>query len=391
MPHKKLDFTINDYNLIQTKKDWERALKIISIEPKIAIDLEANSLYEYPGEICLIQISVRGYGFLLDPLANFSFPELGELLSDKNIIKIFHASEYDLRLLWNQFQWSVTNLFDTMLASKLLGCKQLGLVYLLQTFLNVKHDKKFQKSNWKNRPLSYQQLSYAYRDSHYLIPLAEVLQKQLEEKNLWDEAQEIFNDFAQDIVVEEDEQKSIQFFKSFKDRILPEENLKVLHELYFFRDELGKSLHVLPNKLISNKCLLTLSKKIPTTLDELNQTIGTSSISNKINRQKLLEVILKAKNTEKIIKTPPTNNNPDVKNRISLLLQWRKQKSIERDIDSDAILPKNKIYLLAIYEPKSLAELKNLGILGPVRLKMYGEEIIDIFKKTNEFLEQEQS
>ncbi|MGC8844421.1 MAG: HRDC domain-containing protein, partial [Candidatus Hydrogenedens sp.] len=74
----------------------------------------------------------------------------------------------------------------------------------------------------------------------------------------------------------------------------------------------------------------------------------------------------------------------------SLLLQWRKQKSIMRNIDSDAILPKNKLFLLALYGPKTISELEKLEILGPVRLKMYGDEIINIFKKSDEFSEQEQ-
>ncbi len=387
MPYKKLDFTINDYNLIQNKKDWEKVLKIISIEPKIALDLEGNSLYEYPGEVCLIQISVRGYDFLLDPLANFSFSELGELLSDPNILKIFHASEYDLKMLWNQYKWSVTNLFDTMWAGKLLGCKQLGLVSLLKTFLNVQHDKKFQKSNWKNRPLSHQQMSYAYRDSHYLIPLSEVLQKQLEEKGLWEEAQEIFNDFAKDIILEEVEQKTIQFYKTFRSKLLPEKNMKVLQELFFYRDDLGKSLHILPNKLISNKCLFNIAKKIPNTIDELNQIPGSSSIPHKVGKQELLKIIQKSKNTNETILLPKTDNDPKIKNYVTILMNWRKKKSITRNIDSDAILPKNKVFLLAIYAPKTFTELEKLNILGPVRLKMYGEEIIEIFKKANYFNE----
>ncbi len=387
MPHKKLDFTINDYNLIQNKKDWEKALKIISLEPKIAIDIEGNSLYEYPGEVCLIQISVRGYDFLLDPLANYSFSELGELLSDKKTLKIIHASEYDLKMLWSQYKWSVTNLFDTMLAGKLLGCKQLGLVSLLKNFLNVQHDKKFQKSNWKHRPLSHQQLSYAYRDSHYLIPLSEVLQKHLEKNGLWEEAQEIFNDFAKDIILEEVEQKTIQFYKTFRSKLLPEINMKVLQELFFYRDDLGKSLHILPNKLISNKCLFNLAKKIPNTMDELNQIPGTTSIPHQVKKQKLLEIIQEAKDKKESILLPKTNDNPRINNSVTILMNWRKKKSITRNIDSDAILPKNKVFLLAIYAPKTLTELEKLNILGPVRLKLYGEEIVEIFKKTNHFNE----
>lgn len=387
MPKKRnTEFLLNEYILVQTKKDWEKALSILSNEPKIAIDLEGNSLYEYPGEICLIQISVPGYDFLLDPLANFSFSELGEILSNQNIIKIFHASEYDLRMLWNQYKWQVINLFDTMWAGKLLGCKQLGLVPLLKTFLNVQHDKKFQKSNWKNRPLSHQQLNYAYRDSHYLLPLSEVLQKQLEEKGLWEEAKEIFDDFSKDIILEEKQQKSIQFYKSFNNTQLSPESLTVLQHLYLYREELGKSLHILPQKLISNRCLLHISKSIPHTLEELNQIPGITSLSKKVNKQILLEEIAKAKSkgAENTFLLPP-NNSPHIRTRMSRLLHWRKQKSIARNIDSDAILPKNKLSLLAFYGPKSIAELEKLEILGPIRLKMYGDEIISLLNQDDNF------
>ncbi len=380
------DFIINDYNLIQTKKDWEKTLKLISIEPKIAIDLEANSLYEYPGEICLIQLSIRGYDFVLDPLAKFSFSELGEILANDKIIKIFHASEYDLRMLWNQYKWRVVNLFDTMWAGKLLGFKQLGLVSLLKTFLNVQHDKKYQKSNWKKRPLSQQQLSYAYRDSHYLIPLSEVMQRELENKGLWEEAQEIFNDFANDIITEETEQKLFHFFTTFKSKNLPEKNFIILKELYFYREELGKTLHIQPNKLISNKTLVKIARQVPETIEELNQIIGTNSISNMVNKQELLKIISLSKDSNEPTLTY-SENHPYIKNRSLVLMHWRREKSIERNIESDAILPKNKISLLSLHGPKTIAELEKLKILGPVRLKMYGEEIIDLIEKADDFSE----
>lgn len=391
MSHKSIYFTRTTYNIIQTREDWEQALKILSIEHKIAIDIEANSLYEYPGEICLIQISTTGYDFLLDPLSNFPFPELGELLSDHNIEKIFHASEYDLRLLWHQYHWTVNCLFDTMWAGKLLGYKQLGLVSFLQTLLNVQHNKKFQKSNWKKRPLSLQQLNYASRDSHYLIPLEKRLKKQLIEKGLWDEAKEIFEELPKEIIKKEKE--STQLIRMIRNNNMSPQNIHTLCELYQYREELGKSLHIPPGQLISNKCLVNLAKTIPTTMDELNKMPRIQSITKKVDKQKLLQIILNSSSTNYEIPFPiqNKNNNQQIKKRTSYLMQWRKEQAIIRNVDSDVVLPKSKLALLAIHGPKTYQELLNLKILGPIRLKKYGEQITEVLKRADEFFEQNHS
>ncbi|HOV33230.1 MAG TPA: ribonuclease D [Candidatus Hydrogenedens sp.] len=390
MPHKSTYFTRTSYNIIQTREDWEQSLKILSVEPKIAIDIEANSLYEYPGEICLIQISTHGYDFLLDPLSNFPFPELGELLSDQKIEKIFHASEYDLHLLWHQYHWTVNRLFDTMWAGKLLGYKQLGLVSFLHTLLNVQHNKKFQKSNWKKRPLSIQQLSYASRDSHYLIQLEKKLKEQLIKKGLWDEAQEIFEELPKEIIKKEKE--STQLIRMIRNNNLSSPNIHVLCELYRYRDELGKSLHIPPGQLISNKCLINLAKTIPTTIDELNKMPRIQSIMKKVDKQELLYIISNSSTKNDDIPIPiQKNNNQQIKKRTSYLMQWRKEQAIIRNVDSDVVLPKTKLAILAIHGPKTYQDLLKLKVLGPVRLKMYGEQITEVLKKADEVFEQSHS
>ncbi|HOK09903.1 MAG TPA: ribonuclease D [Candidatus Hydrogenedens sp.] len=385
MPHKNIDFVINNYNLIQTRKDWEKVLKILSNEPKIALDLEANSIYEYPGEICLIQISVRGYDFLLDPLANFDFSELGTLLANPNIEKIFHACEYDLRLLWTQYRWEVKNLFDTMWAGKLLGYKHLGLVFLLHSILNINHDKKYQKSDWKKRPLSEQQLSYAYRDSHYLIPLEEIMKEKLIEKGLWEEAKEIFEELPHEFSKDED---ASQFLNLLGNRNLPEKNIKALKALYYYRKTLAEKIHIQPNKLISNRCLINISRSLPTSLEKLEKIQGAQSISKHINKQELIKIIGEALiNKEPINISHRKNNDPRVKNRVSLLMKWRRNLATSRNLDSDVVLTKNKISILAHAGPKTHSDLIKLKILGPVRLKMYGEQILNILKISDDFFD----
>jgi ribonuclease D len=127
--------------------------------------------------------------YVLDPLAWTLGPWLCSLML---IEKIFHAAEYDIICLRRDFGFSFANLFDTMQAGRILGRKQAGLDRLLEEKFGVKVNKRFQKADWAVRPLSRDLLLYARLDTHYLIPLRDMLKAELEESGLWQLAQEDF-------------------------------------------------------------------------------------------------------------------------------------------------------------------------------------------------------
>ena len=64
-----------------------------------------------------------------------------------------HGSDFDLRLFREFFDFRATSIFDSMLASQLLGIKRFGLAALLEEHFNVKLPKDSQKSDWSQRPL----------------------------------------------------------------------------------------------------------------------------------------------------------------------------------------------------------------------------------------------
>ena len=146
----------------------------------IALDTEADSLHAYPEKLCLIQISVDGRDQLLDPLAGLELAPVFDLLSQHELI--LHGADYDLRLLRKDCGFVPTSIFDTMLASRLLGCRQFGLVSLVEQHLSVKLEKGPQKANWARRPLTERMEAYARNDTHYLKPLARLLSAELKAK-----------------------------------------------------------------------------------------------------------------------------------------------------------------------------------------------------------------
>ena len=158
----------------------------------LAVDTESNSLYAYQERVCLIQFSIPGADYLVDPLALEDLSPLAPLFKFPGIEKIFHAAEYDLICLKRDFGFEFENLFDTMLAARMLGREAIGLGAMLQAEFGVKLNKRYQRANWGQRPLPPDQLDYARLDTHYLIPLRSRLKAALESNGLWQLAKEDF-------------------------------------------------------------------------------------------------------------------------------------------------------------------------------------------------------
>ncbi len=178
--------------VVETASQLADFLEHVSTVPHIAIDTESNSFYAYFERICLLQVSTSDCDYILDPLALTDLRAFESILADAKIEKIFHAAANDVLGLKRDYQFQVDNLFDTAIACKLLGYKQLGLARILEQHYGVVLDKKWQRHDWAKRPLETEQLEYASLDTHFLIPLRHTLATELTTRELWDTAQEAF-------------------------------------------------------------------------------------------------------------------------------------------------------------------------------------------------------
>jgi len=166
--------------VIDTEEKLEALLPALRAAPWIALDTEADSLHAYPEKLCLLQISSEGVEALVDPLAKLELAALLKIFHDHQLI--LHGADYDLRLLRKTFDFKPTGIFDTMLAARLLGCREFGLSNLVQKYLSVKLEKGPQKADWARRPLTPRMEEYARNDTRFLKALSDILRQQLQEK-----------------------------------------------------------------------------------------------------------------------------------------------------------------------------------------------------------------
>jgi ribonuclease D len=166
--------------VIDTEQKLAAFLPQLHAASWVAVDTEADSLHAYPEKVCLIQISTIAGDVLVDPLSGINLDAVLDALSGHELI--MHGADYDLRLLEKHHEFTPSAIFDTMLASRLIGERQFGYSTLVEKFLGVKLEKGPQKANWALRPLTPRMEQYARNDTHYLKPLADKLRAGLEEK-----------------------------------------------------------------------------------------------------------------------------------------------------------------------------------------------------------------
>ena len=162
---------------IDTASGLEAVVPMLAPFARIAVDTEADSLHCYFEKLCLVQLSVPGGNWLVDPLAGFSLEPLFAAFAGKELI--FHGADYDLRLMRRIGFTGPTRIFDTMIAARLSGVTEFSLAALLKRHFGMEVPKASQKANWARRPLSPAMFSYAVNDTRYLHQLAEIYEGEL--------------------------------------------------------------------------------------------------------------------------------------------------------------------------------------------------------------------
>jgi ribonuclease D len=364
--------------LVDSRASFDQMMAVLREQPAVALDTESDSLYRYFYRVCLIQISLPEMDYLVDPLRVPDLEPLGALLADPAYQKVFHAAENDIITLKRDFGFSFANLFDTMVAARILGWRQVGLAALLEKHFGVTLDKRTQLTDWGQRPLSKTQLSYARFDSHYLLPLRDLLTAELQRRGRWREAQESMASLAAVTYVEKPFDPD-GFWRIKGARDLQPGELAVLRELYLWRDGQARAANRPPFKVIGDDSLLRLSQRQPRHLSDLR--LSERQVDH--YGDSLLAVIRRAQDAPP--PQPPArqrggNGRPDpsVTARFDRLRTWRANRAAERGVEADVVMTNDALMAIARTAPPTLEELASLEILGPWKLEEYGAELLEV-------------
>tara|TARA_R110000868_G_scaffold396971_2_gene669452 strand:- start:32556 stop:33713 length:1158 start_codon:yes stop_codon:yes gene_type:complete len=175
------------YTYINTSGQLSECINHLSTKSEIAIDLEFDkNRFRYGFNLCLMQIYSGDECFLIDPLSEeIDIKLIFPVLENSSIQKIAFSFGEDIRLL-HHIGCKPKGLYDLSIASALLNYPPTSLTNLLLDILGTDVGKSSQQSNWFDRPLSDDQLSYAANDVLHLFKLKEVLAKEASDKGVED-------------------------------------------------------------------------------------------------------------------------------------------------------------------------------------------------------------
>ena len=163
----------------------------------VAIDCETMGLNPHRDRLCVVQLSAGDGNAHLVKIerGQQEAPNLSRLLTDPNVLKLFHFGRFDIAVLDHTFGALAAPVYCTKIASKLIRTytDRHGLKYLLQELLEVDISKQQQSSDWGAPSLSEAQLAYAASDVLYLHRLRDALNTRLEREGRMDLAQACFD------------------------------------------------------------------------------------------------------------------------------------------------------------------------------------------------------
>jgi ribonuclease D len=181
-----------NYEIVKTSDELRKAIEILATQPMVGLDTETTDLDPYTSRLRLIQLATADRVYIVD-FDHFTngnaeaLAPLRRLLEAPRPIKIAHNAKFDAKFIKHNLGVDIGGLFDTLLASQLVGAGDIeerhGLETVASRYLNEAVDKSERLSNW-NFELSEAQLEYAARDAAVLLPLREKLIDRLKSESL---------------------------------------------------------------------------------------------------------------------------------------------------------------------------------------------------------------
>ena len=155
----------------------------LSKQRYITVDTEFLREKTFWPQLCLIQTAADGIEAMIGPLADgIDLAPFYQLLRNRDVLKVMHGCRQDIEIFYHQAEIIPAPLFDTQIAAMVCGFGDaVGYETLIRKTTGGKIDKGSRFTDWSQRPLSENQLTYAQADVTHLRGAFEFLENELSE------------------------------------------------------------------------------------------------------------------------------------------------------------------------------------------------------------------
>lgn len=367
------------YQYIDEVGTLEDAVRGLAGVELIGVDTEAAGYHRYNDRISLVQVSTRQANLIIDPIALRDLGELGPILLDEGVEKVFHDADFDLRILHRDLGLTVRNLFDTQIAAAFLGERQLGLGSIVETFLGVTLPKAYQRADWAVRPLSPEMLEYAATDTAYLPKLRDRLLEDLRrlDRERW--AREEFVRRENTRWEQPDEAGAFLRIKGARD--LTPRGLAILREICQWRERVGEERDQATFRIMPNQAMIEIALKGPRNRQALRDIKGISSGLLDRRGRELIEAV------ERGLAVPESDlprfpaarrweRDVEAEARAERLRAARNRRADELNLDPGFLMSRALLEEIARRNPASAEQLADVDDVRNWQIEAVGEDLL---------------
>jgi ribonuclease D len=211
-------------------------------------------------------------------------------MANENVVKVFHAGRQDIEIVFNLAGLIPVPTFDTQIAAMVCGFGEaVSYGNLVKRLTGADVDKSSRFTDWRRRPLSQSQLTYALGDVTHLRLIYPKLKNELETsgRHAW-LAEEMATMMDPRTYSHEPEEA----WKRLKQRVRSRKSLGVLIELAVWRERLAQDQDVPRGRILRDEALYDIANRMPTDVRKLGQLRTLSDGFARSQRAKdIIEVV----------------------------------------------------------------------------------------------------
>ncbi len=272
---------------ISNRESFRAFIERASSSSFLAIDTEFLREKTYYAKLCLLQIATENEVAIIDPFKVGSLTPLAALFEDEAIVKVFHACDQDIEILYHEIGVAPKPLFDTQVAAALLGHpKQVGYGALVHSICGVTLKKADSFTDWSVRPLSDSQIKYAADDVIYLAKMYGPIVEKLEKAGRLSWLKHDFDELCDPARFTVDPRKRFRHLK--RGNQLTRKQLSAARELAAWREQRAESRNIPRKWVMTDEQIVEICKRESRTIDDLFLVRG---VREKLSTRDAREVV----------------------------------------------------------------------------------------------------
>jgi len=260
-------------SVVERPSDLAEALDHIGACPVLGLDTEFVGEDSFRPDLCLVQVSTPERLILLDPLACGPLDEFWSLLLDPRRAVVVHAGREEVRMCRFAVGKPPAKVFDLQIAAGLLGFNYpIGYAALVHEVLGTRMTKGETLTDWRRRPLSDNQVRYAFDDVRYLLPLYAWCLARLRKHDRTGWAVEEFATFLRRATGDEPNVERWRRVKGLGS--LNRKELAVARELYEWRDQFAERVNRPTRFIMRDEVIVEIARRGQSATENLDELRG---------------------------------------------------------------------------------------------------------------------